>query len=609
MSHDQDGPGPSDPDLKRILGKTPMLERLTERENREIEAYLLAEVASIRAACPPRRLLSWRPVEALGLAAAFLLVSLGYQFIRTELEQARPTPRESQNSLERKEDEVIKFYWQGPSPIPQSATKVIESPTRTQLNWLPPEMLCGPRSVWVAAMRLGVSVDFDNTAAVCSITKRGSSLWSLKEGAEKLGLAAEGVRLDWEALLHLETPAILFVGGGHFCCVDPREKGEAENSGKLRVYDYPRATLWKDQSELGFSWKGEALAIRRLPPLSSPSGPRIEFSSLLEDFGVSENSMTAVFPFKNAGTEPLDILEVRKNCGCTKAFATQDHLAPGEEASIVMDLDLHGAEGAQNRTIEVITNDPRAESLGLVLQGLGKTSILVSTALVDFGEVLPTTPARAEFTLTDRSDPSLQIVGAGVELDPASSGPPPAVDVRWEKTAPLDKGEHESPKSPGKGPLAYKVSLQVHVPAGASLGAFKGHVRLTTNSDLRPDIVVPFQMEVMSDYVASPSKVYFGMLKPGQEVTRSVTLKRRSEKPMSVSEVVAHCEGSVPLPVTARISEEGSRQEEAIVELSLAWPEGGNLGEVQLAKGFLTVTSGEGPAIEVPWVSILKSKE
>src|ERR1041385_8002204 len=65
---------------------------------------------------------------------------------------------------------------------------------------------------------------------------------------------------------------------------------------------------------------------------AKPSGPQIEFDSLVYDFGKT-NAGTLVkhdFIFTNTGTATLQITDVRPGCGCTTAGAWDKTVEPGK---------------------------------------------------------------------------------------------------------------------------------------------------------------------------------------------------------------------------------------------------------------------------------------
>lgn len=92
----------------------------------------------------------------------------------------------------------------------------------------------------------------------------------------------------------------------------------------------------------------------------SEDRPVIHFQETQHDFGkVNEgNIVEYTFVFSNAGGSTLNIKDVRTSCGCTAALVSKDNLEPGEEGTIVVELDTKNRLGKMSRTITVLTNDP-----------------------------------------------------------------------------------------------------------------------------------------------------------------------------------------------------------------------------------------------------------
>lgn len=85
---------------------------------------------------------------------------------------------------------------------------------------------------------------------------------------------------------------------------------------------------------------------------------KIEFQKEEFDFhNVTEGTLaTHDFIFKNTGTEPLLINNVRASCGCTTPFWTKDPILPGKEGKISASYDSKNRPGAFHKSISVITN-------------------------------------------------------------------------------------------------------------------------------------------------------------------------------------------------------------------------------------------------------------
>jgi ABC-type bacteriocin/lantibiotic exporter with double-glycine peptidase domain len=71
----------------------------------------------------------------------------------------------------------------------------------------------------MAANELGVKVDLARLTKASGTTVDGTTLEGLVKGAKSLGLKAEGVQVDRDALAQLPTPAIAWWEGNHFVAV------------------------------------------------------------------------------------------------------------------------------------------------------------------------------------------------------------------------------------------------------------------------------------------------------------------------------------------------------------------------------------------------------
>lgn len=68
----------------------------------------------------------------------------------------------------------------------------------------------------------------------------------------------------------------------------------------------------------------------------------------------------ALFHFKNTGTNTVDILAVRTTCGCMKASASTNQVAPGESGTIDAVFDYREKTGPQRKAVAVRTSDSKS---------------------------------------------------------------------------------------------------------------------------------------------------------------------------------------------------------------------------------------------------------
>ena len=91
------------------------------------------------------------------------------------------------------------------------------------------------------------------------------------------------------------------------------------------------------------------------------NAPVVSYDSESFDFGdVKPGSKNEhVFTLKNAGKKDLLIRDVKSSCGCTAVSPSKNIVPAGESVPLKVVFDTTGKSGRQNKTITVITNDPK----------------------------------------------------------------------------------------------------------------------------------------------------------------------------------------------------------------------------------------------------------
>ena len=78
-----------------------------------------------------------------------------------------------------------------------------------------------------------------------------------------------------------------------------------------------------------------------------------------------------VYVLTNSGKTDLHIRKVKASCGCTAVQPEKNVIAPGESVNIKTVFNSAGKVGNQNKTVTVITNDPKNSKLILWVKGEG----------------------------------------------------------------------------------------------------------------------------------------------------------------------------------------------------------------------------------------------
>jgi hypothetical protein len=88
------------------------------------------------------------------------------------------------------------------------------------------------------------------------------------------------------------------------------------------------------------------------------SNAGISFGSLSHNFGniIEGQIATYEFQFKNNGTEPLKLTQVKASCGCTTPKYPTTEIMPGESANIRAEYNSAGRPGTFNKNIFVTSN-------------------------------------------------------------------------------------------------------------------------------------------------------------------------------------------------------------------------------------------------------------
>ncbi len=108
-----------------------------------------------------------------------------------------------------------------------------------------------------------------------------------------------------------------------------------------------------------------------LSPEELEKAPGIKFENVQFQFGALKQGekITHNFDFVNTGKSDLVIRKIKASCGCTATNPEKMVIKPGEKSHITVTFNSAGKRGRQNKTITVITNDPKTPSVVLKITG------------------------------------------------------------------------------------------------------------------------------------------------------------------------------------------------------------------------------------------------
>ncbi|MGJ8592401.1 MAG: DUF1573 domain-containing protein [Aquaticitalea sp.] len=115
-------------------------------------------------------------------------------------------------------------------------------------------------------------------------------------------------------------------------------------------------TSCKDNAESKINSDNVADAAAR--DANSGKLPIIEFNETEHDFGTIPNGtpVKTVFSYKNVGSSPLVVSDVKSTCGCTVPTDYTKEVMPGETGQFTVQFDGKGNGNQVSKTITMTTN-------------------------------------------------------------------------------------------------------------------------------------------------------------------------------------------------------------------------------------------------------------
>ena len=115
-------------------------------------------------------------------------------------------------------------------------------------------------------------------------------------------------------------------------------------------------TSCKDNAESKINSENVADAANR--DASSGKLPAIQFNETEHDFGTIPNGIPVktVFKYKNVGSSPLVVSDVKSTCGCTVPTDYTREVMPGQEGQFTVEFNGKGNGNQITKTITMTTN-------------------------------------------------------------------------------------------------------------------------------------------------------------------------------------------------------------------------------------------------------------
>jgi hypothetical protein len=239
------------------------------------------------------------------------------------------------------------------------------------------------------------------------------------------------------------------------------------------------------------------------------------FNSTSHDFGTVAKGSKAEhrFKIKNLYEEDLRILRIESSCGCTTTRVSKRELKTFETAEIIADFNTRDFTGHKSATLKVLLECVSQAEVQLQITGFIRSDVVTQPGSIDFGTVDHGAGAQQRLHVTYAGRDDWKILDAKTA--------DPWYEVEMSETA------------RGNGRVAY--DLLVRLTGEAPIGYVKDKLILVTNDARAREFPVDMQGRITSDITISPKKLFIGVVRPGQKVTKNLVV--RGKKPFRIIEV------------------------------------------------------------------------
>ena len=169
------------------------------------------------------------------------------------------------------------------------------------------------------------------------------------------------------------------------------------------------------------------------------------FDTGAKDFGKVTQGETIkhIFSFDNKGSATLEILGMEPSCGCQAASLSAKQIPPGQSGQIEVTVDTSGLTGAMEKSVTVITNDPRRPSVSLSIRADVQPEISVSTPSIFFENVPKGKEVSKEVIIAVPSERQIRILSAASTEESVSVNlePVPETEGKHVKLTATQKGD------------------------------------------------------------------------------------------------------------------------------------------------------------------------
>ena len=235
--------------------------------------------------------------------------------------------------------------------------------------------------------------------------------------------------------------------------------------------------------------------------------------SKLYDFGeaLGGSKIRHTFKLKNAGNQPLKIVNVEQSCACTATIVSRDEIAPDAFGSIEAVLSVPSENTSVEESINVYTNDPVQGRIAFTLKGTAFVPITTFPNRLRIGSVQHKTSITRSLTIHQKGKTTILGVRTDAEYLKAILAPAKVASVARVELTLLDSAP---------------VGLFHH----NLLIDYRYEGKETTHN-------VPVFGDILGEFTVSPKHLFFGLVKAEGAITKTAQISSISKKPFEITSV------------------------------------------------------------------------
>jgi hypothetical protein len=241
------------------------------------------------------------------------------------------------------------------------------------------------------------------------------------------------------------------------------------------------------------------------------------FEKRSHDFGaVARSAKTEYdFVFANPYEDDVHVASVRSSCGCTTPRIEKDTIETYEEGKIIAHINSDRVLGQNGATITVVFDKPQLAEVQLQVRVYVHSDVIVDPSSVAFGVIAQGSKAERKVSIGYAGRDDWRLTGV--------QSPSPHLFVRVVEVG----------RESGKAFYELITCLEKTAPPGY----IRDHLILVTNDPQPTHIPILVEGQVATPVSVSPVSLFFGVVAPGQTVTKSVVVS--GKKPFRITAITS----------------------------------------------------------------------